>query len=606
MNHEEQQLQKDEKVFSKQLAEWSREKESHQQPIHVMQTPLVLQLIGIKPLPIYIAPSTLGHIQEKHADVSQEILQQIPRGLANPVMVFSSATVQNRVVVALDLKSAQGIDIVVPLALDIVRGRSSIHMITSVYGRGAGRGADRTTDYRWYINNIFNGHTLYVDKEKTKNFYQSARLLLPMEGKRFVGLFGSSIKTEEDLVKFKLQKEEEYKAAAAREAVNEKDSSLQTQPADESCLQLRGTASYEPMVADSIEAVNKEEAKMTAENAARKEAAFDYADSYRTELADVCAASKESFTPAQNEKLQESAERLYKEMREFERSEGVCGPDQDTWDAFAALHERNVRSILAAKDISEATGRESKASEEAVREAVHDIEDSAAFMRRSRDELLQKQKDYEEQVDGLRRRVEELFEAKTLGIGMAEDFSKTIAIASDFLKQIEGLRKEARNLPRKQSSEMFKASRRRTAKAYYAVKLVPTQIKYHIDEGAHEAVNRVLRKVADTFGQEVKSVLEEKEAIARQTRSNQSAADFYRAVWKEESKASGISLETEERVALRMAKAGMGAYTIRVTLERESPLHEDMKAGKAKEIAEAAKAKVADAREAEREEDRRH
>ena len=252
MNHEEQQLQKDEKVFSKQLAEWNREKESHQQPIHVMQTPLVLQLIGIKPLPIYIAPSTLGHIQEKHADVSQEILQQIPRALANPVMVFSSATVQNRVVVALDLKSAQGIDIVVPLALDIVRGRSSIHMITSVYGRGAGRGADRTTDYRWYINNIFNGHTLYVDKEKTKNFYQSARLLLPMEGKRFVGLFDSSIKTEEDLVKFKLQKEEEYKAAAAREAANEKDSSLQTQPADESHLQLRGTVAYEPMVTDSI------------------------------------------------------------------------------------------------------------------------------------------------------------------------------------------------------------------------------------------------------------------------------------------------------------------------------------------------------------------
>ena len=56
---------------------------------------------------------------------------------------------------------------------------------------------------------------------------------------------------------------------------------------------------------------------------------------------------------------------------------------------------------------------------------------------------------------------------------------------------------------------------------------------------------------------------------------------------KEEAKASGISPEIEERVALRMAKAGMGAYTIRMTLECESPLREDMKAGKAKEIAEA-------------------
>ena len=110
------------------------------------------------------------------------------------------------------------------------------------------------------------GSTLYVNKRKAKTFYQSAGLQLPMEGKRFFDLFGSSIKTEEDLVKFKLQKEEEYKAATAREAANEKDSSLQTQPADKSRLQLRGTASYEPMVTDSIKAVNKEEAKMTTGN----------------------------------------------------------------------------------------------------------------------------------------------------------------------------------------------------------------------------------------------------------------------------------------------------------------------------------------------------
>ena len=128
---------------------------------------------------------------------------------------------------------------------------------------------------------------------------------------------------------------------------------------------------------------SKEEAKMTAENQARKEAVSDYPDSYREELADVCAASEESFTPAQNGKLKESAERLYKEMREFEQSEGTCGPDQDAWDSFAVLHERNVRNILAVKEISEATGRESKASEEAAGEAVRSIEESIVFISRS-------------------------------------------------------------------------------------------------------------------------------------------------------------------------------------------------------------------------------
>ena len=210
--------------------------------------------------------SCLEHIQVKHKDMSEEILKKIPAAMAESMMIFKSHTVSNRIVLALDLKDNQGVDIIVPLELEAVKGREKTHIITSIYGRGYGSGRTRSTDHVWYINNVMGGSTLYVNKRKAKNFYQSARLQLPMEGKRSFDLFGSSIKTEEDLVKFKLQKEEEYKAAAAREAANEKDSSLQTQPVDKSHLQLRGTASYEPMVTDSIKAVNKEEAKMTAGN----------------------------------------------------------------------------------------------------------------------------------------------------------------------------------------------------------------------------------------------------------------------------------------------------------------------------------------------------
>ena len=153
--------------------------------------------------------------------------------MAESMMIFKSHTVSNRIVLALDLKDNQGVDIIVPLELEAVKGREKTHIITSIYGRGYGSGRTRSTDHVWYINNVMGGSTLYVNKRKAKTFYQSAGLQLPLEGKRFFDLFGSSIKTEEDLVKFKLQKEEEYKAAAAREAANEKDSSLQTQPAEQ-------------------------------------------------------------------------------------------------------------------------------------------------------------------------------------------------------------------------------------------------------------------------------------------------------------------------------------------------------------------------------------
>lgn len=66
------------------------------------------------------------------------------------------------------------------------------------------------------------------------------------------------------------------------------------------------------------------------------------------------------------------------------------------------------------------------------------------------------------QIAGLRRRVEELKQAKELGVGTAQDFAKAIAVAADFLHQIEGIRKDAANQPRKQASAMFKASRQRT------------------------------------------------------------------------------------------------------------------------------------------------
>ena len=452
---------------------------------------------------------------------------------------------------------------------------------------------------------MINGDLIYADMKKVAELLAPAGIQFPLAAKKG-NLINYSIKTEEDLVKFKLQKEEEYKAAAAHEATNEKDSSLQTQPADKSRLQPRGTASYEPMVTDSITEVNKEEAKMTTENQARKESP-SYADSYHQELADVCAASKESFTDLQNEKLKESADRLYKQLLSLEESEGVCGPEQDAWDGFAPLHEKNISNIFAAKDISEATGKESQATEEAVTGAVHGIEDSAAYMGQCHTALLQKQKDYEEQIDGLRRRVEELEQAKKFGVGTAQDFAQAITVATDFLHQVENIRKDAASQSRKRASDMFDEVRKRTADVYYTVKFAPTQIKAYIADKAHKAVDRVLRKVASAFEQGSQALAEAQGSILSRTQESQSAAEFYREALKEEAKANDgkLSLETDARVALSMAKAGMGAYTIRMTLERESPFRKEMKNGKAEEIAKEAKAKVAAERETEQEENLR-
>lgn len=55
--------------------------------------------------------------------MSEEILKKIPAAMAEPMMIFKSHTVSNRIVLVLDLKYNQGVDIIVPLELEAVKGR---------------------------------------------------------------------------------------------------------------------------------------------------------------------------------------------------------------------------------------------------------------------------------------------------------------------------------------------------------------------------------------------------------------------------------------------------------------------------------------------------
>ena len=75
--------------------------------------------------------------------------------------------------------------------------------MASVYSRAEGNGELQKS---WFDDNFFIDKTaLYINKEKAAKFYQSAGVQFPLEGRKFNDLFGSSVKTEEDLVKLKNQ-----------------------------------------------------------------------------------------------------------------------------------------------------------------------------------------------------------------------------------------------------------------------------------------------------------------------------------------------------------------------------------------------------------------
>jgi phage baseplate assembly protein W len=164
----------------------------------VMQTPLVLKLVGAPDYPMVMRQSKLMKIKKDHPEVTKAILNELPSYLADPMIIFKSSTVSGRLVVGTELEDASGANIIVPIELNSKDGRMDVNVITSAYGKGTQQSG---TNIAWFVNNIQAGNAVYINKKQAADFYQSAGLQLPMEGRRFNDLFGSSIKTDADLVK---------------------------------------------------------------------------------------------------------------------------------------------------------------------------------------------------------------------------------------------------------------------------------------------------------------------------------------------------------------------------------------------------------------------
>lgn len=162
-------LLEDENNFSGIVDEYKAGKINDTKTYNVMTTPLALGLAGGKILPVTIDGSKIKHIFDGHSDgMTPELLKQIPRAMADPMMVLDSYS--GRKIVVLDLKDKQGSTIIVPLELDVERSWYKVNAITSAYGKGGESG----TDYNWFIeHNLKKGRVSYINKEKTAKWLPS-------------------------------------------------------------------------------------------------------------------------------------------------------------------------------------------------------------------------------------------------------------------------------------------------------------------------------------------------------------------------------------------------------------------------------------------------
>lgn len=201
-------LLEDENNFSGIVDEYTAGKINDTKTYNVMTTPLALGLAGGKILPVTIDGSKIKHIFDGHSDgMTPELLKQVPRAMADPMMVLDSYA--GRKVVVLDLKDAQGSTIIVPSELDVERNRYQVNAVSSAYGKGGENG----TDYDWFIeHNLKKGRVSYINKEKTAKWLQSPGSDSASRGNDLDSLLNNSIPDENALRKRREEMQGYYQA----------------------------------------------------------------------------------------------------------------------------------------------------------------------------------------------------------------------------------------------------------------------------------------------------------------------------------------------------------------------------------------------------------
>jgi hypothetical protein len=112
-------------AFRSELRRQMSSLKSNVPPMSVGRTPPVLQMVGAEQLPITVSRDVVRKATNdvKH-NVTMEAIEQLPEELANPVMVFESATEKGSLVVLTQYADKRGRPVVVALDLGRTAPRS--------------------------------------------------------------------------------------------------------------------------------------------------------------------------------------------------------------------------------------------------------------------------------------------------------------------------------------------------------------------------------------------------------------------------------------------------------------------------------------------------
>lgn len=174
--------------------------------IRVMDTPAVLQLVGVKDLPIKMYVSKYFDIKtgagknNQHKTVTNKMWKQLPSALVDPIAIFPSKTVNGSIVVMTEITDSNKKQSIVALELSAsVANNITINRIKSFYPK------DNASANTWFYNNFSdkNNPPLYINEQKTTRWFTRNGLQLPYQVNQSSGYFNKSIPNENDLSNYR-------------------------------------------------------------------------------------------------------------------------------------------------------------------------------------------------------------------------------------------------------------------------------------------------------------------------------------------------------------------------------------------------------------------
>ena len=157
--------------FSRQVDSWKDGSMDKNEVFNLGNTPDVLKKIGADGLPIIMTQKVMNKITGSKHDIDLSEIKRLPQSIAEPIMIFKSATTPNAYVILTEISDKNGNSVVAALHLNRMQYRINVNRIASVYGKENVENFVRKQTEA--------GNLIFADKNKSQQWSTIRGLQLP-------------------------------------------------------------------------------------------------------------------------------------------------------------------------------------------------------------------------------------------------------------------------------------------------------------------------------------------------------------------------------------------------------------------------------------------